>query len=207
MKSSSALGLALCAALSAAAPARAQGSDKSESEQVKRAVHVCAACHGESGRSTRKGTPALAGQMRQYTIRQLKDFRSQARAETDIQAYMWGISALLTDDVIEGIADHYAQQAPRKPKSVNPKAEAAGRVIFERGIPGVGVRACASCHGDNAEGAAGFPRLAGQNADYVFRQLRAFKTPLRPHGVIMKNEILALSDAQLRAVAAYVASR
>ena len=206
MKASSALGLALCAALSAAAPARAQGSDKSESEQVKRAVHVCAACHGESGRSTRKGTPALAGQMRQYTIRQLNDFRSQARAETDIQAYMWGISALLTDEVIEGLADYYAAQTPAAGRSTRPKQEAAGRKIFEQGLPALEVRDCTSCHGDKAEGEAGFPRLAGLDADYVYRQLQAFRTPLRKHGVIMKNETRALSEPQMRAVAAYLQS-
>ncbi len=187
--------------------AMSQATSKAELESVQRAVHVCASCHGEEGRSTDKLAPSLAGQMREYTIRQLKDFRSQSRSETDIQAYMWGVSALLTDDQIEGLADYYAAQKPRAPKSVNPKLEASGKRLFDQGLPAQGVRACASCHGERAEGAAGFPRLAGLQADYVFRQLRAFRTPLRPHGVVMKDEIAALGDAQLRALAAYVASR
>lgn len=188
----------------AAFPVLAQ---KAELEPVKRATRVCESCHGEGGRSTNPLYPSLAGQMRDYTIRQLKDFRNQSRAETDIQAYMWGISALLTDDAIEGLAEHYAAQAPREPKSTNPKLEAAGKQVFDNGIPAKKVIACAQCHGSNAEGAAGFPRLAGLNADYVMRQLRAFRTPLRPHGILMKNEIAGLDDAQMRAVAAYVASR
>ena len=53
----------------------------------------------------------------------------------------------------------------------------------------------------------GFPRLAGLDAGYVVNQMRAFRTPLRKHGVIMKNETRALTDAQMRAVAAYVQSR
>lgn len=187
--------------------AMSQATSKAELDSVQRAVHVCASCHGEEGRSTDKLAPSLAGQMREYTIRQLKDFRSQSRSETDIQAYMWGVSALLTDDQIEGLADYYAAQKPRAPKSVNPKLEASGKRLFDQGLPAQGVRACASCHGERAEGAAGFPRLAGLQADYVFRQLRAFRTPLRPHGVVMKDEIAALGDAQLRALAAYVASR
>lgn len=182
-------------------------AQKAELDAVQRAVHVCESCHGVNGRSTSALYPSLAGQMRDYTIRQLKDFRSQARAETDIQAYMWGISALLTDEVIEGLAEHYAAQAPRPPKSVNPKLEAAGKAIFDNGIPTKKVIACAQCHGTQAEGAAGFPRLAGLHADYVVRQLRTFRTPLRPHGILMKNEIAGLDDAQMRAVAAYVASR
>lgn len=193
--------------LGAVAPAQAQATGKAELESVQRAVHVCAACHGEDGRSTKPLIPSLAGQMREYTIRQLKDFRSQSRSETDIQAYMWGISALLTDEQIEGLADHYAALPTPAGRSTHPKLEAAGRALYEKGLPAKGVRACASCHGDAAEGASGFPRLAGQRADYVFKQLKAFRTPLRPHGVLMRQEIEGLSDAQLRAVAAYVQSR
>lgn len=198
--------VALSASVYAAGPALAQVDNKAELETVKRAVHVCASCHGDEGRSKTTLTPSLAGQMREYTIRQLKDFRNQSRAETDIQAYMWGISALLTDDAIEGLADHYAALPPFSGKSTHPKLEAAGRVLFEKGIPAKGVRACASCHGESAEGASGFPRLAGQRSDYVFKQLKAFRTPLRPHGVLMRKEIDGMNDAQLRAVAAYLQS-
>jgi cytochrome c553 len=199
--------LAVAAALCLAATVHAQNAPKSELEGDKRAVHVCAACHGDNGRSSKKLVPSLAGQMREYTIRQLKDFRSQSRAETDIQAYMWGISALLNDETIEGLADHYAQQPPAPPKSRHARLEAAGRKIFDNGIPEKSVRACSSCHGNDAEGEAGFPRLAGLDAEYVVKQLQAFRTPLRKHGVIMKNETRALSDAQMRAAAAYVQSR
>lgn len=189
-----------------AAPVQAQTAGKADVQAVQRAVHVCAACHGEDGRSKTAMTPSLAGQMRDYTIRQLKDFRSQSRSETDIQAYMWGISALLTDEQIEGLADHYAALPPFSGKPSQPRLEAAGRALFDKGLAAQGVRACASCHGEKAEGAAGFPRLAGQRADYVFKQLKAFRTPLRPHGVLMRQEIEGLSDAQLRALAAYVQS-
>ncbi|MDE2372585.1 MAG: c-type cytochrome [Burkholderiales bacterium] len=175
-------------------------------DPVERAVHVCASCHGDEGRSDKVMAPSLAGQSRDYTIRQLSDFRNQSRAETDVQAYMWGISALLDDKTIAGLADYYAQQTPAAGRAAPARLAAVGRAIFERGIPAKGVRACASCHGDRAEGQAAFPRLAGQHADYLYRQLRAFRTPLRPHGILMKKETLALTDAQLRAVAAYLQS-
>jgi cytochrome c553 len=195
------------AVLGLAGAANAQSTSKTELESVQRAVHVCAACHGEGGRSTKKLYPSLAGQMREYTIRQLKDFRSQSRAETDVQAYMWGISALLTDETIEGLADYYAAQTPAPAKSTQPRLEAAGRKLYEKGSPAQGVLPCAQCHGEAAEGVAGFPRLAGLNASYVYKQLQAFRTPLRPHGVLMKNETRALSEAQLKAVSAFVQSR
>lgn len=194
----------LLAAAFLAGPAQAAGS--SDDELVQRAVHVCASCHGDFGRSADSRYPALAAMPREYTIRQLKDFRDTTRSETDVQAYMWGISALLTDGAIEGLADYYAQQEARPGHSTNPTLQARGREIFQRGLPAQGVRACASCHGERAEGAAGFPRLAGQHADYLVRQLKVFRTPLRPHGVIMKNETRSLNEAQMRAVAVYLQS-
>ena len=202
-------GAAAACALFLATGAQAQGSGKADLEAVQRAMHVCAACHGEGGRSTDARYPSLAGQMRDYTVRQLRDFRSQTRSESNSQAYMWGISALLTDEVIDGLADYYAQQtpAPGKVAAGTRKAVLAqGQRLFAAGIPDRGVRACASCHGDKGEGASAFPRLAGQQAAYVYRQLKGFGTPLRPHGVIMKNEVKALNDAQLRALASYVQS-
>ncbi len=184
----------------------AHGAGSADDELVQRAVHVCASCHGDFGRSTDSRYPALAGQAREYTIRQLKDFRDKSRAETDVQAYMLGVSALLSDGAIEGLADYYSKQEPRPGRSTNPTLQKQGQLIFEKGLPAQGVRACASCHGDKAEGQTGFPRLAGQHADYLVRQLKVFKTPLRPHGVIMKNEVRAMNEQQMKAVAVYLQS-
>ncbi len=178
-----------------------------DSATVQRAIHVCAACHGEEGRSKAPVYPRLAGQMPMYIIAQLRDFRAQTRSESDWQAYMWGISALLDDATIAGLAGYYAEQKPAAGKAGDPKLVEVGRKIYEQGIPTRGVRACASCHGDNAEGASVFPRLAGQHADYVLRQLKVFRTKLRPHGVIMAGETRNLSDDELRALAQYVQSR
>jgi len=178
-----------------------------DSITVERAVHVCAACHGEEGRSDAPVYPSLAGQMPLYIIAQLRDFRAQTRAESDWQAYMWGVSALLDDSTISGLASYYAQQKPAPGKGGDPRLIEAGRKLYEQGVPARGVRPCASCHGDNAEGASVFPRLAGQHADYVLRQLKVFRTRLRPHGVIMADETRNLTDVEMRALAQYVQSR
>jgi cytochrome c553 len=197
--------LALAASCLAATAAR--GEEAWSNTQVQRAVHVCASCHGEGGRSSAAVFPSLAGQMPQYVAAQLRDFRGQVRAEIDPQAYMWGVSALLDDATIDGLADYYASQQPAAGRPGNPRLVAAGRKIYEDGIPARGVRACASCHGANAEGASVFPRLAGQHADYAYRQLKGFGTRLRPHGILMRNETANMTDAELRAVAEYVQSR
>lgn len=186
------------------APAQAQDTT---SDLVRRAVHVCDACHSEPGLAKDPGSPSLAGQMPQYLQRQLRDFRAQTRSEANLKAYMWGVSALLDDAAIAGLAEYYAAQPARAGVAGPPKLVAAGRAIFQNGLPKRGVRACTECHGDKAEGEAGFPRLAGQKASYVLGQLRQFKsTPLRKHGVLMKDELRALSDADMKALAAYVQS-
>jgi cytochrome c553 len=195
--------LAVCVVAVGAAQAQNVASDQ---ETVRRAIHVCAACHGEDGRSTDPAIPSLAGQMRQYTIAQLKDFRSQTRAEAGSKAYMWGVSALLDDATIIGLADFYAEQTPAKGRHGKAGQAAAGKRIYAKGIPSRNVAACASCHGDGAEGAAGFPRLAGQHATYVVAQLKTFGSKLRPHGVVMKNETKQMTAAEMRAVAVYLQS-
>jgi cytochrome c553 len=205
MRSLSRMLAAAAACLWAVAAVHAQNV-VSDQETVRRAIHVCASCHGEDGRSSHPAIPSLAGQMRQYTIAQLKDFRSQTRAEAGTKAYMWGVSALLDDATIGGLADFYAEQPAAKGRRGNPAQVAAGRRIFVKGIPSRGVAACASCHGDAAEGASGFPRLAGQHATYLSAQLKTFGSKLRPHGVVMQNETRRMTPAEMRAVAQYLQS-
>jgi cytochrome c553 len=54
---------------------------------------------------------------------------------------------------------------------------------------------------------AGFPRLAGQHADYVMKQLRAFqRANERPDGTIMETVAHSLSPENVEDVAAYVQS-
>jgi cytochrome c553 len=177
-----------------------------DQDLARRAIHVCASCHGEAGLSPTTSIPSLAGQMPQYMITQLKDFRSERRAEAGSRAYMWGVSALLDDATIVGLANYYAAQTPAKGKPGKPELVNAGRKIFAEGIPARNVLACASCHGERAEGAAAFPRLAGQHADYLYTQLVSFSGKLRPHGVVMQRETQSMTKAEMRAVAAYLQS-
>jgi len=71
---------------------------------------------------------------------------------------------------------------------------------------GQGGAPCQSCHGSHGEGnaAAGFPRLAGLNADYLARQLRAFRDGTRQNPV-MAPQVKGLDDAAIDAVAGHYA--
>lgn len=173
------------------------------------ATRTCASCHGPRGESVSPAFPRLAGQRPEYLDTQLKAFRDRTRADPMAQAYMWGMASQLGDDTIRGLAEYYARQKPAHSKPANASLERAGKGIFENGIPGAKVQACVTCHGKNAEGASGFPRLAGQHAEYIVKQLVLFKELLREEGSapIMHGVSQGMSFEQMEAVAAYLASR
>jgi cytochrome c553 len=62
---------------------------------------------------------------------------------------------------------------------------------------------CASCHGPQGQsGTDKFPRLAGQNAQYLIKQMKDFASGQRDSPV-MKTQANRLTDSQMRAVALY----
>lgn len=200
-------GIVVSLLVTATGMVRAQGG-KAPGDVVERAIHVCNACHGEGGNSPAPIYPKLAAQQPLYLAEQLKLFRAQKRSDSSPQAYMWGISALLDDATIQGLADYYAGQTSKPGKAADPKRMELGKRIYAQGIPARNVAACASCHGDNAEGASVFPRLAGQHAEYIVKQLQEFRTKLRPHGVVMAERVVKnMTPDEMRAVAAYLQAR
>jgi len=80
----------------------------------------------------------------------------------------------------------------------------AGKAIASQGLPPA-VAACASCHGAQGEGMAGFPPLAGQGADYLRSQLEAFADGSRGSPV-MAPIAKGLKPQDRADVAAYFAS-
>ena len=82
-----------------------------------------------------------------------------------------------------------------------------GELIFSKGLPESGVIQCNSCHGPDGQGNAQFPRLAGQHANYLIRQIKVFQlTEQRPRGALMKQVTHSLSEADAVAVANYIAT-
>lgn len=172
------------------------------------AQQVCSNCHGMDGNSVSPNFPKLAGQPVTYLVSQLKEFRSHNRQDPAGFEYMWGLSRSLTDEQIQGLATYFNGQRPaRGPLEGNAARAAAGKTLFHEGLPGKNVPACATCHGEIAQGNETFPRLAGQHADYVIKQLVVFqRTDQRPDGAIMKVFAHELSADDIRNVATYVQS-
>ena len=171
-----------------------------------KAVNLCSTCHGPRGISTSPEFPILAAQRTAYLAAQIDAFRKQARAEKDAHDFMWGIAGRLDEKIINGIAAYYAAQ-PRAPgRTDDPALVAKGKELFDKGLLDRGIPACATCHGANGEGVADFPRLAGQHAKYVAKQLTYIQTLTRA-APVMHGIVKDLTPDEMQAVAAYMQSK
>jgi cytochrome c553 len=170
------------------------------------AQQVCSNCHGLTGNAVSPNFPNLAGQMPAYLSAQLKAFKSHDRLDPAGFEYMWGLSRSLSDEQIDGLAAYYAGQTPLAVAAAgDPGRVAAGKAVFDNGVAAASVPACASCHGPQARGAGTFPRLAGQHADYIAKQLRVFqRTDERPEGSIMKTVAHNLTPGNIDDVAVFL---
>jgi cytochrome c553 len=186
------------------ASAQTKNADADQAAQ-KVAGSICSACHGASGVSTSPLFPNLAGQQAAYLAAQLRSFKSKTRGEQDAHDYMWGMATLLDESVIDGLARYYAKQKPAAGTPGDPALIARGKVLYEKGDPAHAVVACSSCHGAVAQGTSIFPRLAGQHAAYVARQLSVIQNKFRD-SPIMHGVIKDLDAEEMKAVAEYVQS-
>jgi cytochrome c553 len=170
------------------------------------AVQVCSNCHGPTGNARSPNFPNLAAQQELYIAAQLHEFKGHSRQDPAGFEYMWGLSHNLTDGQIQELAAHFAaQKLERQPVEGKPERIAAGKTIFTDGVPGKNIPACNTCHGPQGEGNATFPRIAGQHADYLVKQLTVFqRTNDRPEGSIMKTVAHELTKENIRDVAAYL---
>lgn len=172
---------------------------------AKLANQECALCHGRGGKSISPTFPRLAGQQAPYIENQLNAFKAETRKDPDAQAYMWGMASRLNEPMIKALGRYFMMQKPIPAKAGDPKLMAAGKNLFEHGIPSAGVPACQTCHLPKAQGMAQFPRLAGQHVAYLVKQMRSFKSGLRA-SPIMQPIMHNFSEEQMTEVATYLRS-
>ena len=183
------------------APATAAKGDAAKAQKI--VNDVCGACHTTDGNSTTPTYPVLAGQHPEYITKQLTEFKSGARKDAIMAP---NVTALSNDDMLNLGAYFSAQQTkPRLAKDAALVAE--GQKIYKGGNAGSGVPACASCHGPAGSGIpVQFPRLAGQHAKYVQKQLMNFRSGDRSNdgGKMMQVIARKLTDHEMKAVAEYI---
>ena len=168
---------------------------------------TCAGCHGMDGNSVNPEWPSLAGQHAKYIEKQLKEYKSGAR----VNAIMVGMVAALTEEDMANLGAYYESLEPKgAPVAAEPDVLQKGQDIYRGGITDAGVAACIACHAPTGKGngPAGWPSLAGQHAQYTVTQLKYFQTEQRANDVgrMMRNVAKRMSEAEMEAVAAYVAA-
>jgi cytochrome c553 len=71
----------------------------------------------------------------------------------------------------------------------------------------ISAKVCSACHtNDGSRGSPAYPILQGQHPEYLIKQLTEFKAGKRVNA-IMNGMVAALSDADIRNVAAFYASK
>ena len=202
--------LALCtghahAALAATEPAAK--ADIARGQSI--ASQVCAACHAADGNSLVPNNPKLAGQVAEYLEKELANFKAapgkKAERENPVMA---GMVATLSTEDMRNVAVYYAGQQTKRGVAKSGTTLALGRKLWRGGDAPKGLPACASCHGAGGAGLpAQYPRVAGQHAEYTEAQLKAFRAGERRNdaGGAMQGIAARMSDAEIRAVADYIA--
>jgi cytochrome c553 len=170
------------------------------------AQQVCSLCHGIDGNSVSPTFPRLARQTPEYLVTQLENFRGHHRSDPAGYEFMWGLTQYLTDEQIKGLAEYFSKQVPVANAMVSAEEVAAGKLIFDNGIPEKLAPPCGTCHGPNAQGLGPFPRIGGQHQDYLVKQLHVFQETEQRPGTPMEQVTHLLSRQEIEAVAGYLQS-
>jgi cytochrome c553 len=159
-------------------------------------AQLCTACHGPNGNATIALNPILAGQTARYLYLQLRDFQEGRRSDPQMSP----MAKDLTRDEMRALADYFAAQKPA-PQGFKVDAEKAklGKAKSDETL-------CTMCHLGGFAGQNEIPRVAGQNYDYVVKQLRDFKSKTRTNDAgNMASVSRTLNDADIENLGHYLA--
>jgi cytochrome c553 len=165
---------------------------------------VCFMCHGLEGESSSEVFPRLAGQHWEYVAKQLDNFKTGRRKSTA----MADMSAKLKPDEMEALGRYFEKMAVPVEPAKDADLAAVGKYIYHVGNKFNGIPACASCHGKDARGTAGLPRLAGQYSTYIENQLQSFGKRERTNdNAVMHSIASKMSALEMAAVAEYLSGK
>lgn len=189
----------LCGAAQAATAAPAFKADPAKGQQL---AASCGACHTQDGSRGAPANPILQGQHADYLVKQLIEFKAGKRQN----AIMAGMAAPLNEEAMKHIAAFYGAKKPVEGTATHKDTVALGERIYRGGIAAKAVPACAGCHSPNGAGIpAQYPRLGGQHFEYTEAQLLAFRSGARGNSAQMTAIAAKMNDAEIKAVADYVA--
>jgi cytochrome c553 len=170
---------------------------------------MCIGCHGIVGYQASfpeiYKAPKISGQNAKYISNALAAYQKGERKHPT----MVSTAAALSEQDMADLAAYYSQHGvvagTSLPEKASVEPSAAVGALITKG-------ACISCHGANFAKPIdpGYPKIAGQHADYLFVALKAYKTENnakvgRSNGV-MAGIAKQYSNAELKAMAGYISS-
>ncbi|MCH2242277.1 MAG: cytochrome c4 [Aquabacterium sp.] len=168
-------------------------------------VAMCIGCHGIPGYQSSfpqvHKVPMISGQSAAYITAALQGYKKGERKHPTMRA----IAGSLSDQQIADIAAYYESQVSISnvpDTAAQPPKEVAE--LLTRGN-------CASCHGANFnKPIPGYPKLAGQHADYLLVALKAYQTSdnakIGRGNAIMAGMAKPFSHEELKLLADYIGS-
>lgn len=197
-----AAGAATTAATTALRGNTVLGKEKSDAER-------CQECHGTQGQGSASEPDGkfakLAGQYPEYIVKQVRNFRTGERRH-DVMAIM---ARSIDDTDAADIAAYFAAQDRMRGDGTGDSPGA--RQLYTQGDAARNIAACAECHGAQGQGkSAGkeqFPVIGGQDRRYLEKQLIEWRSGERRNspGAVMNHVAKALTDPEIKALAAYIA--
>jgi cytochrome c553 len=183
---------------------RAQDASTVSNKEVEAKPQYCEVCTRRIGARLSRILPDTAPRRtasRAYIENQLKGFSERKRTNN----IMFNVGHMLSPAMITALANGFHDLSPKPLGNAPRELVAAGKQVYEEGVPSANVVACASCHGKEAKGSGQFPRLAGQLYTYVSLQLTNWsKERAENNSHIMAPIARSLTETQIKAVAAYV---
>jgi len=190
---------AMAAALLAGAMWWGEAAAERSAESIVRAR--CHKCHGTQGQSSDPTYPKLAGQNADYLTRQMANFRTGVRTNKEMKDQV----ADLTGAEMRALALYFSGKTLIPDVAFDPALAKVGGQFYFNGNPDSGVTACVTCHGPQGRGAMYLPRLAGQHAQYIRKQIRAFLDHSRSSpDMVMHKVVENISESEIEAAAQYL---
>lgn len=187
--------------------AAAQDIKAGNADAGKSKAAMCIGCHGIVGYQASfpevYKVPMISGQNAKYIVNALGAYKGGERKHPT----MVGIAASLSDQDMADLGAFYEQSAPKVelPEKTSTQPSPAVAALLAKGN-------CMSCHGANFAKPIdpGYPKIAGQHADFLFVALKAYKTEGnakvgRANGV-MAATAKAFTNAELKAMADYIST-
>jgi cytochrome c553 len=166
----------------------------------KAASAPCAKCHGDNGISHKEGVPSLVGASPKYLFQTMKAYKEGDRPVDDKNADMKKALDELSDPDLQHIALYYALQTDGLTRAQTPSPP-------ESLISKEALAVCAKCHGDTGVATGAItPSLAGQDATYMLKALRAYKDGTRDDDT-MSPKAKKLDDVEMTNFSAYFAAQ